>query len=102
MDEVPPSFDTDEESWASLYQAQQKVQRAATEGRRLEVWVTVSGQLRTKATRPPGGPCALTLEEFSEMGGYPAKLEVQHFRDIQIKENPRSAFDYNHMYSQVQ
>jgi hypothetical protein len=77
------------------------VELEAKGGKRLEIWVTAVGRLRTHAKRTSLGPCDRIggrLSGYGHLGAFPAELEVESFRDIQVKENPKSEHDYAHMY----
>jgi len=88
-------------SWADLDKVQRTVELEAKKGRRPEIWVTAVGRLRTSARRSPLGPCDRVGSGYygdGHLGGYPAELLVEHFSDIEVKENPKSPYDYSNMY----
>jgi hypothetical protein len=91
-----------EASWVALEKVAQTVELEAKNGKRLEIWVTAVGQLRTRARRSPLGPCNKIgsgwYPGYGHLGAFPAQLVVRQFRDIQVKTNPESAYDYGHMY----
>ncbi len=92
---------TDYAGWTSVEEAQRTVEHEAKKGRRLEVWVTAIGELKTMAKRSPLGPCDKIGSRhygYGSLGVAPAMLVVHRFSDIQIKANPDSPFDYSHMY----
>jgi hypothetical protein len=99
-----PSFldvrGADQDSWEALDKAQRTVEAEAKKGRRLEVWVTAVGQLRTRR-RPGLDPCHRLGSRYlgyGHLGAYPAQLIVTQFRDIEVKVNPNSPYDYSNMY----
>lgn len=79
---------SDEGAWDSLDKAQRKVELEAKKGKRLEIWVTAVGQLRTRAQRSPLGPCdkiGSRYYGYGHLGGFPAELVVKSFSDIKVK-----------------
>ena len=49
----------------------------------------------------PLGPCdkkGSMYMGYGHLGGYPALLHVQYFKDIEIKENAKSPYDYGNMH----
>ncbi len=91
-----------EANWGALDKAEQTAELAAKEGKRLDIWVTAVGQLRTRARRSPLGLCDKIgsgwYPGYGHLGAFPAQLVVQQFRDIQVKVNPESPYDYGPMY----
>ena len=81
---------------------EQAVELEAKNGKRLEIWVTAVGQLRTRTRRSPLGPCdkigSGRYPGYGHLGAFPAQLVVQQFKDIEVKVNPESPYDYGHMY----
>lgn len=70
------------------------VLRVAKENRRVEIWVTVVGQVRA-GRRSPSGPCDPVLRgHYGHLGAFPAQLVVKRMDEIVIKENPGSDIDY--------
>jgi hypothetical protein len=70
-------------------------------GKRFEIWVTVTGELHTHAHRWSFTPCNRTtwgLPGYGHLGAYPAEIVPQGLKDIEVKENPRSPYDYANMY----
>jgi hypothetical protein len=100
-DEGPVAFNTDDASWAALHKVQQTVERDAKQGKRLEIWVTAVGQLRTGARRSPAGPCDRIGSKtygYGHLGVFPAQLVVKQFIEIEVRTNPNSPYDYSNMY----
>jgi hypothetical protein len=91
-----------ETSWGALEKVEQTVELEAMNGKRLEIWVTAVGQIRTRSRRSPLGPCDKIgsgwYPGYGHLGAFPAQLVVQQFRDIEVKVNPGSPYDYGHMY----
>lgn len=99
--EPPIRFQTDDASWAALDRVERAVEREAKKGKRFEIWVTVSGQLRTRARHSHLGPCDRIGSDtygYGHLGGYPAQLVIKNFSNIEVRENPNSAYDYSHIY----
>jgi len=91
----------EEANWDAVAGAEQTVQLEAKKGKRFEIWVTVAGQLKTMAKRSPLGPCDKVGSRYfgyGHLGMFPAQLVVKEFRDIEVKENPKSPYDYGSMY----
>jgi len=100
-DQGATTFATDWASWEAVHEVQQTVELEAKKGKRLEVWVTAIGELRTGVKVSPLGPCDKIGSRhfgYGHLGWAAALLVVQRFSDIQIKANPDSPFDYSHMY----
>ena len=100
-----PSFldlvGSDNVSWAALVKAEQTAELEAKRGKRFEVWVTIVGQLETRARLSPLGPCDKKGSRYlgyGHLGVFPARLVVRYFSDIEVIENPKSPYDYSHMY----
>jgi hypothetical protein len=99
-----PSFldliGTDAATWKDLAQVLQTVEVEAKKGKRLEIWVTAVGQLRTRMRLWPLGPCRLMgrHDGYGHLGVFPAQVVVKVFTDIEVKVNPESPYDYSHMY----
>lgn len=97
--EPPVAFVTDELSWAALDKVQRAVERDAKRGRRVEIWVTVLGQLRARAHRSPLGPCDMVANgSYGHLGAFPAQLVVESFSNIEVIPNASSPYDYSNMY----
>lgn len=74
---------------------------AEATGKRFEIWVTVRGRLLTKAKRSPRGPCDRAgwgLPAYGHLGVFPAELIIEKVLKIDVVENPKSPYDYAHMY----
>jgi hypothetical protein len=85
--------------WAGVATAERTAAREAKEGRRVEVWVTVRGRLKTSEHRSPVGPCDRAVEGgFGHLGAFPAQIVVEAIEDIQIVPNPASRYDYSSMH----
>jgi hypothetical protein len=89
-------------TWAALSKAEHTVEtEAKTTGKRFEIWVTVIGRLQTRARHSPLGPCdrkSWGLTGYGHLGAYPAQIDVDSFRHIEVKVNPQSPYDYSNMY----
>lgn len=87
-------------AWNALAKTEKEVEaKAQGSGKRFEIWVTVVGRLEAPAKRSPLGPCdRIAWGNYGHLGGYPAQLAVSAFRDIEVKVNPRSPYDYGKMY----
>ena len=84
-----------------LSKVEQSVELEAKKGKRFEIWVTAVGQLETMAALSALGPCDKVgsgYHGYGHLGLFPAQIRVSYFRDIQVKENPKSAYDYGNMY----
>jgi hypothetical protein len=88
-------FVTDDASWAALEDAQRTVEKEAKKGKRLELWVTAVGRLRTSPRR--SRPCD-RAPAFGHLGVFPAQLVIKSFSDIEVRDNPKSPYDYSNMY----
>jgi len=100
-----PSFieltGVDGSDWSVVSHAQKTAEDEARKGRRVEVWVTAVGQLRTIAHRSPLGPCdriGSAYYGFGHLGVAPAELIAFEFRDVEIRPNAASIYDYGHIY----
>lgn len=89
-----------EAAWAALAKADQELEAEARRtGQRFELWVTVIGRLQARAEHSPVGPCdRAAWGVYGHLGSFPAQLTVEAFRDIEVKVNPKSPYDYAHMY----
>lgn len=89
--ETAVRFSTDYASWDALDIA---VLQIAKEGRRVEVWVTVVGQLRARSASPLG-PCdRVATRSYGHLGMYAAELVVKRVSDVSVIEDPNSTYDY--------
>jgi hypothetical protein len=82
-----------------LSKVERSVELEAKKGKRFEIWVTAVGQLETSLSPP--APCDVAGRRFRGYGhlsAFPAQITVSSFRDIEVKENPKSAYDYANMY----
>jgi hypothetical protein len=87
--------------WNAIEKVEKAVEADAKTGRRFEIWVTAVGRLRTHARRSPLDPCDKQGSRYfgyGHLGAYPAQLDVTHFTDVVVKENPKSPYDYANMY----
>ena len=76
-------------------------QKAKATGKRFEIWVTAVGRLQTNAKLSRKGPCdrmGSYYFGYGHLGAFPAEFDVTAFRDIEVKENPKSEYDYAHMH----
>ncbi len=101
-----PSFinlqGSDDATWADLNKAEREVEtEAKATGKRFEIWVTVVGRLQTIVKPSPLGPCDRKRWErggYGHLGAFPSQITVEYFRNIEIRLNPHSPYDYAHMY----
>lgn len=100
-----PSFinleGADDATWADLAKAEREVEsEAKATGKRLEIWVTVVGRVQTRAKRSSFGPCDRKSWGlgYGHLNAFPAQIVVESFRDIEVRVNPKSPYDYAHMY----
>jgi len=59
------------------------------------------GRLRTRARRSSLGPCdrkSWGLTGYGHLDAFPAQIDADTFRHIEVKENPQSPYDYGNMY----
>ena len=85
--------------WADVAKTERDVETEAKRtGKRFEIWVTVVGSLQTRARRSPLGPCDWGSPGYGHLGAFPAQITVKTFRDIEVRENPQSPYDYANMY----
>jgi hypothetical protein len=85
--------------WSAVSHAEQTAQMEARKGKRVEVWVTAIGQLKTNAHLSPLGPCdriGSGYSGFGHLGVAPAELVATEFRDVELKPNPTSVYDYSY------
>jgi len=92
----------EDSAWHALAKAESEVEaEAKSAGKRFEIWVTVVGRLATRATRSPRGPCDRKNwgpVGYGHLGAFPAQITVESFRDIEVKVNAKSPYDYANMY----
>lgn len=85
--------------WAELAKAERTAGQEAKHGRRVEVWVTVSGRLNASKRRSPIGPCdRMVSSGFGHLGSFPAQIVAESFKDVQVIPRPDSPYDYSHIY----
>ncbi len=90
-----------DETWAALAKAERDVEaEAKRSGKRFEIWVTVVGRLQTVAKRSRLGPCDRKNwgPGYGHLGVFPAQIIVESIRDIEVRVNPQSPYDYANMY----
>jgi len=91
-----------DETWEALAKSERDVEaEAKRSGKRFELWVTVVGRLQTRARHSALGPCdrkSWGLAGYGHLGGFPAQIIVESFRDIEVRVNPQSPYDYANMY----
>ena len=88
-------------TWAALAKAEREVETEAKRtGKRFEIWVTVVGRFQTRAKRSPLGPCDRKTwgPGYGHLGVFPAQIVVESIRDIEVKMNPQSPYDYSKIY----
>jgi hypothetical protein len=89
-------------NWNALSKVQQTVEvEAKKTGKRFEIWVTVMGRVQTRARRSPLGPCdrkSWGMYGYGHLGAFPAQIVVESIRDIDVKKNAQSLYDYGNMY----
>jgi hypothetical protein len=82
--------------WAGLANAERTAVREAKQGRRFEVWVTVTGRIGASDHRSPVGPCDVVVNGgYGHLGAFPAQIVVEAFNDIKIVPNTDSPYDYS-------
>jgi len=81
----------------ALGKVQNSVELEAKKGKRFEIWVTVTGRLDTML-RSPCERAASKYRGYGHLGVFPAMLTVQSITDIDVKENPKSEYDYANLY----
>lgn len=90
------------ETWAALAKSLRDLEAEAKRSRKgFELWVTVVGRLQTRAKRSPLGPCdrkSWGLVGYGHLGAFPAQIIVESFRDIEVRLNPQSPYNYGNMY----
>jgi hypothetical protein len=91
-----------DKTWAALNKSESDVEaEAKRSGNRLELWVTVVGRLQTRGKRSTLGPCdrkSWGLGGYGHLGAFPAQIIVESFRDIEVRVNPQSPYDYANIY----
>jgi hypothetical protein len=87
-------------TWAALNKAERQVETEAKRtSERFEIWVTVKGRLNVRPMRSPFDPCdRKTWGHYGHLGAFPAQITVESLRDIEIRSNPQSPYDYSNMY----
>ena len=89
-------------SWADLAKALREVEsEAKATGKRFEIWVTVVSRLQTIVRPSPLGTCdrkSWQLGGYGHLGAFPSQITVESFRDIEIRVNKNSPYDYANMY----
>jgi hypothetical protein len=86
-------------TWTELAKAERTAEQEARHGRRVEVWVTVRGTLKTRERRSPAGPCDGGVSGgFGHLGTYPAQIIAEAFSDVQVITNADSAVHYGRGY----
>ena len=88
-------------TWTALAQTTADVETKAKQtGNRFEIWVTAVGRLQTRAKHSSFGPCDQKSWGlgYGHLNGFLAQIMVESFRDIEVRVNPQSPYDYAHMY----
>ena len=84
---------------AELDKAKRTAEREAKQGKRVEIWVTVRGNLKTSDHRSPAGPCDRVANSgFGHLGAFPAQIVVEGFSDVQVVPKANSPYDYDNTY----
>jgi hypothetical protein len=83
-----------------LANALRRVEIEAKSGKRFEIWVTVTDKLQTTMRQSAAGPCDKKgwYPGYGHLGAFPAQIIVSRFSNIEVRENPRSPYDYRNMY----
>ena len=68
---------------------------AKATGKRFEIWVTVVGRLRTRVKRSCDWK---SVGGYGHLGAFPAQIIAESMRDIEVRVNPKSPYDYANMY----
>ena len=85
--------------WTELAKAERTAEQEARHGRRVEVWVTVSGKLNASDRHSPAGPCDRMVNSgFGHLGIFPAQIVAEAFSDVQLIPNADSPYDYGRGY----
>jgi hypothetical protein len=88
--------------WTALAKAERDVEaEAKLTGKRFEIWVTVVGTLKTRAKTSRRGPCdrkSWGPSGYGHLGAFPAQINVERFRGIEVRVDPKSPYDYADMY----
>jgi hypothetical protein len=89
------SFSTDTQSW---YAVDKLVLQTGGSGDKVELWVTVLGQLKVRTSSPSSGPCDWVANGMSNglqvRGRFGGVLVVKRFFDIEPRPNPKTPYDY--------
>jgi hypothetical protein len=97
--EPPFGFTDADGTWVSVDSAQRIAEREAKQGRRVEVWLTVTGRLCASAYRSPVGPCDRVVNSgWGHLGIFPAQMVVKTFSQIEVVPNPHSPYDYSKIF----
>jgi hypothetical protein len=92
---------TEDFIWAPLDAGLRDAWKRAKAGQRVELWVTVVGVLKTNARRSPLGPCdkiGSGYFGFGHLGAFPAQIKVKEIRDVELKQNDKSPYDYSTVF----
>jgi hypothetical protein len=86
--------------WSALAKTIRQVEAEAKQtSKRFEIWITVSGRLDTGGKRSPLGPCdRMAWGHFGHLGVAPAEITVETIRDIEVRVNSKSPYDYGNMH----
>lgn len=91
-----------EVAWANIEKTEREVEiEAKRSGKRFESWVTVTGRLLTRSSFwDKGAQCEWAKNGlgFGHLGSFPAQIQVEGFSNIEVKQNPKSPYDYANMY----
>ena len=97
-----------EVTWANIAKTEREVEiEAKRSGKRFEIWVTVTGRLLTRSTFwdkgsqcdwAKIGPGRYGQPGYGHLGAFPAQIQVERFSSIEVKQNPKSPYDYANLY----
>jgi hypothetical protein len=87
-------------AWEALNKTDRAVQTEAKRtGKRFEIWVTVKGRLHARSINSPIDPCdRKSWGHYGHLGAFPAQITVESFREVEVRSNPQSPYDYANMY----
>jgi hypothetical protein len=85
-------FTTDQRGWDEL---DRLTLAEARKGGRIEIWVTAVGEVRASSEQSPLDPCVWPRIGYGHLGGFPAQLVIKEVKDIEVRLNPDSTYDYS-------
>jgi hypothetical protein len=89
---------TNDFNWGPLDAGLRDAWTKSKKGQRVELWVTVVGVLKTNARQSPLGPCdkiGSGYFGFGHLGAFPAQIKVTEIREVQVKPNANSRYNYS-------